>query len=171
MPAPPDISIMLLAAKKELVIVISPFTVNEPVVIATLEILPALLEVIVNIRLPVTVAVAVFTLSAWITLFVGWLIVTFPFTVKETPAASVKELAAALLVNVRPVQVALLFKVIVPVEIMIGGNVVATVPPMVFVVPVKVTLAAETGDALLFTQFPPTDKVEEGAVKLPSVLV
>ena len=63
MPAPPDISITLLAANSVFVIVISPATDIEPVVMATFAVLPALLAVTVKTRLPVMVAVAVFTLN------------------------------------------------------------------------------------------------------------
>ena len=94
MPAPPDISIILLAANKVFVIVISPATDIVPVVTATLVVLFALLAVTVKTRLPVTVAVAVFTLKACAEFALDdWLMVTLPFTVNETPVPRVNELA------------------------------------------------------------------------------
>ena len=63
LPAPPDISIIPFAADKVLLMIRSPVIFNDPVVMFNLTTRLAVLEVTLNVKLPVTDIVPAFTFS------------------------------------------------------------------------------------------------------------
>ena len=83
-----------------------------PVVIAIFAILVVVVFVPPILILPVTVAVPEFIFQAIVqVLEVGWLIVTFPFTVKIPVEVWVSEVLLPPATNVKPVQVLVLLMV------------------------------------------------------------
>ena len=132
-----------------------PPIVTDPLVTATFATRPEVLAPLPIVTLPAMVALPLFIFHAAVAVKEGLLITTFPLTIKLVPL-NVKEGEDDPERNVRAAHELLLVIEYIPTEeILIDGKVVEIEPPIVLLLPLKVTVpVVVVNDPPLFVQLP-----------------